>query len=311
MPNPPLPYVESTCAGPSSVDKGGGAAAVHRATAARHTAARQHEKARRRRDTVVLYRRRTRDGNAFRAAPAGVGERAGRVLGLTTRALALRLLWTWRLNGLLLLVLSAVGLAVVVAVAVDSLRPRPDEPLTNVAGADLDQRDLRLGDFRAIAGTTLLHAELAAPAEYVGPGSKGYSGAVHNLLFFDTTTKKAHWLLPADDQLLRSTTFLMDPPSARWDTSGSSEDPKAVALAILLEVERPGDGPSTRSLAVAAPDGRGLATIAATSSGLLGHHQASKDVTFVFYVSDGSARVLDLDPITRTVRSDEVLSVDD
>jgi hypothetical protein len=85
-----------------------------------------------------------------------------------------------------------------------------------------------------------------------------------------------------------------------------------VAIALLLEIERPREAAATggpsRSLAIASPDGRGVTPIAESIGGLLGHHQPNADSAFVFYVSDGAARVLDLDPTAKKVRSDLLLS---
>ena len=114
--------------------------------------------------------------------------------------------WVWRINGLLLLALGLVAVVGAVAlifnIALFWSRDRPEQRLTQVAGANLTAQDLRLGDFRRIAGTQFLYARLAPPSEYIGSGSSGGLGTAHNLLFFDTVTKKAHWLLPDNDQTL-------------------------------------------------------------------------------------------------------------
>ena len=63
-----------------------------------------------------------------------------------------------------------------------------------------------------------------------------------------------------------------------------------------------------RSLIVATPDGQTSITTADAIDRVLGHYQSRKDSVLVFYVANGSVRVLDLDPIARVVRSDEPLS---
>jgi hypothetical protein len=50
-----------------------------------------------------------------------------------------------------------------------------------------------------------------------------------------------------------------------------------------------------------------MAPIAQSIQGVLGYHHARADALFVFYVSEGAARVLDVDPLARTVRSDTAL----
>lgn len=223
--------------------------------------------------------------------------------------------WVWRVNSLLLLVLGLVGVvgtvAIVFNVGLFWSRQRPEQQLTKVAGTNLGQEDLRLGNFREIAGTEFLYAELASPSKYIGSGSSGGLGSARNLLFFNVSTKRAHWLLPDNGQTIESFSFLMDPPGARYgycDDEAQKRD--QVAIAILLELrpaERSPDETVSRTLAIAPPDGRTLTTIAKATEGLLGHHQPSKESVLVFYVSGGAARVLDVDISTRKVRSDSLL----
>lgn len=223
--------------------------------------------------------------------------------------------WVWRLNGLLLLVVALVvvvgGGALILNSALFWSRERPAQRLANVAGADLGAKKLRLGNFHPIAGTQLLYAELEAPSNYIGSGSIGSRGSARNLLFFDIGTKKAHWLLPDNNQTIESFAFLMDPPTARYMyNDGEAQTRKQVALAILLELQR--DDPSTpdgasRRLAIAPPDGRTIALLADSTEGLLGYHQPGRDSVLVFYVSAGAARVLDADPGARKVRSNAPL----
>ena len=64
--------------------------------------------------------------------------------------------WVWRLNGLLILGLALAGTALAVVIAfnigVFASEKRPDQQLSEVAGAKLGADELRLGDFRAIEG---------------------------------------------------------------------------------------------------------------------------------------------------------------
>jgi hypothetical protein len=225
--------------------------------------------------------------------------------------------WVWRINGLVLLALGIAGLVGAMALAFNVAlfwsRDRPDQQVTQVAGADLNAENLRLADFRTIAGTQFLYAVLAPPSEYIGSGSSGGLGLARNLLFFDMNSKKAHWLFPNNDQIVKSFFFLMDPPGSPYAyDDGEARKPEQVAVAILLELEplpkKPSAHDHARSLAIATAEGRDLTSIAQPISGLLGYHQLSKESTFVFYVSDGAARVLDVDPTARKVNSDALLS---
>lgn len=223
--------------------------------------------------------------------------------------------WVWRLNGLLLLVLApvvVVGAAALILNGALFWSPaRPPQQLANVAGADLGAKNLRLGHFRPIAGTQLLYAALETPGRYMGSGSTGSAGSARNLLFFDISTKKAHWLLPDNNQTIESFTFLMDPPAERYMyNDGEAQTRNQVAVAILLELQR--DDPSaphaaSRRLAIAPPDGRTVAALADSTDALLGYHQPGRNTVLVFYLSSGTARVLDADPATGKVRSNAPL----
>ena len=224
-------------------------------------------------------------------------------------------IWIWRINGVLLFALAVLGVvgaaALVFNTALFWSRERPEQQLTNVAGADLGAKDLRLGDFRAVAGTQFLYAPLASPSKYIASGSSRGLGSARNLLFFDIKTKKAHWLFPDNRQTIDSFSFLMDPPGTRYMyDDGEAQKRDQVTVGILLELQRNDpatvDGPS-RSLALASPDGRAVTSIAQSTEGLLGYHQPSKESVLIFYVSCGGARVLDADVATGKVHSDVLL----
>lgn len=105
----------------------------------------------------------------------------------------------------------------------------------------------------------------------------------------------------------------MDPPGVRYGyEDGEAYERKQVAIALLVEIleQRPGAPAEadSRSLVIASPDGRASTTIAQSIQGLLGYHQVGKDSLLVFYVSSGAARVLDVDPVARAVRSDTPLT---
>jgi len=224
--------------------------------------------------------------------------------------------WVWRINGLVLLLLGVAGLVGTIALFFNLglfwARDRSDQQLTQVAGTDLSAKDLRLSDFRPISGTAFLYATLAPPSEYIGSGSSGGLGSARNVLFFDMTSKETHWLLPDNEQVIQSYAFFMDPPGFPYggdDGEGRKRD--RIAISLLLELKPSGataPGASSRSLALASADGRNVTAIAKSIGGLLGYHQASAESAFVFYVSGGVARVLDVDPTTRKVRSDALLS---
>jgi len=105
----------------------------------------------------------------------------------------------------------------------------------------------------------------------------------------------------------------MDPPGNRYlFEDGEARKRDQLALAILVEVQKPeahgANKSGGRTLAVASADGNSVTPIADSIEGLLGYHQASRESALVFYVKDGSARVLELDPVSRVVLSDAPLS---
>jgi hypothetical protein len=227
--------------------------------------------------------------------------------------------WVWRVNGVLLLVIAALGImggiALLAMMAAES-REIPEQRLAKVAGADLASQDARLEEFAKVVGTELLFAPLREHRDSFG--SSGYGdglGSAQNLLFFDTATRKAHWLLSGSEQSIPSYSFLTDPPTCSrygWSDCGTQDRPETT-LALLLEIQprsRETDAGEPRSLAVASPDGLSITKIAESTQGLLGHHQVSRDSVFVFYVKDSAARVLELDPVARIVKSDALLSAE-
>lgn len=217
----------------------------------------------------------------------------------------------------MILGVALLGLIVAAGAAINlALSAKPDQPedrLVHVAGTDLGGKDLRLTGFTPIAGGSLLYATLAQQDEYMSSGfSKGYRTS-RNVLFFDTQTKKAHWLFAKHDQEIPSFVFLKQPPGTGhlWETGEPTKEGQRV-VGIIAEIEalkREGGGPpSGRDIGIVAPDGRSFKALVKSSQGLLGYHQAGESTVFIFYVSGGEARVLDLNLASGEVRSDSVLS---
>jgi hypothetical protein len=227
--------------------------------------------------------------------------------------------WVWRLNGLAFLGVALVGLIAAVGVAINlALYSEPDRPesrLVQVAGTDLGDKNLRLTGFTPIAGGSLLYATLAEQDDSMSSNfSKGYRTS-RNVLFFDTQTKRAHWLLAKHDQEIPSLVFLKQPPGSgyMWETGESTKEGQRV-VGILAETqplsrEASGTG-AGRDIAFAAPDGRTSKTLVKASQGLLGYHQAGASTVFIFYVARGEARVLDLNLASGEVQSDAALTTE-
>ena len=225
--------------------------------------------------------------------------------------------WIWRANGIALLILSLGGLialvSLVVNIGVFASRERPEKKITEIAGTSIDYNTLRFGDFREIKGTPLLYAPLGTKSEYIGSGSSVGVANARNLLFFDTTTQKAHWLLDDNDEAIQSMSFLTDPPKCQYRDAAYSEcEASKVTIALLVELNptrQGGKAPgSSRRIAIAAPDGTDMRDLATDADGLLGFHLLDGSKAIVFYSKAGTVRFMDIDVTKRTLRSDEVLS---
>lgn len=230
--------------------------------------------------------------------------------------------WIWRANGLALLVLSIAGvvaLALLVAnVGLFAARERPEENVTEVAGTTIESAALRFGNFDEIIGTSLLYAPLGTESEYIGSGSSGGVANTRNLLFFDSVTKKAHWLLKGNHEFIHTYSFLTDAPGCAHSGDDSEQcEASRVAIALLLQIEsEPAAAKKTgstgsRRIAIAAVDGTDVRELVTGADGLRGVHSIDSTRTLVFYAKAGAVRVLDIDPRTRTLRSDEKLSAQD
>jgi hypothetical protein len=223
--------------------------------------------------------------------------------------------WIWRINGLLILGLSSIGFvaacAMIFDIGVFSSQHRTDDEVKSIAGTDLSAENLRIGEFREIRGTTFLYARLAAPTQYIGSGSSDAGvGEARNLLFFDTTTKAAHWLLPSNNQRILGFSFITDTP--RSDDCEYRRNERCAVQAILVELdpttERDETSSAKRTVAVASSDGRNLTTVASNVDALLGHHLVARNSLIAFYSASGAVKVLEIDPVSHETRSDIVLS---
>lgn len=230
--------------------------------------------------------------------------------------------WIWRVNGVALFVLSIAGvvtLALLVAnVGIFATRERPEENVTEIAGTRIESTALRLGDFNEIIGTSVLYAPLGTESEYIGSGSSGGVANSRNLLFFDTATKKTHWLLRDNNESIRTFSFLTDPPECSYRRGDSSEcEASRVAIALLLEIEpdmaaaKKAGVTGSRRIAIAAVDGTDMQELVAGADGVRGVQSIDGSRTLVFYAKAGAVRVLDIDPQQRALRADDKLSAED
>jgi hypothetical protein len=229
--------------------------------------------------------------------------------------------WIWRINGVLLLGTCVAGIVALLSLTRGMFVGVEDAPpgaITNVAGTDLTAESLMLRPFEPIKGTSLMVAPLDGRPESSMGSSVAYSfgggGQARNLLFFDITTRKAHWLLKGNDQHIGQVTYITDPPLEGCGYAGGPSCSVAVTTqAILLQIgpRAPGGAVATSRIAIASPDGRQGETIVNDSDGLLGSRKASPTTLLVFYSVKGVARVAEVDVLARRVVSDAVLAAQD
>lgn len=223
--------------------------------------------------------------------------------------------WVWRINALILLAIAVFALIGVGVIAYDigifANRDRPQAQVAEVAGTDLVAGELKLGSFGVIAGTDYLYAELAAPSRYIGSGSSDGLGTARNLLFFDTKSKKAHWLFENTDSDILSWRMVYNEPRRNMT---DEKEARLYVVGMILQIAEHEDDPSPdrlRDLVFVSADGKEVAPLAESIDSQLGQYHTDSETVFIFYVRDGSVNVLDVDTTNAVVRSDSPLSVED
>jgi len=216
--------------------------------------------------------------------------------------------WVWRITGLLLLLLVLYG-AVSMVGASRSMRQVPDGEATigRLDRPDQHEVALKLGGFAALPGTSMLYAQLGSEGPQVGSLSSSYTPTdLRNLLFFDTASRRAHWLLDDNAQSLAALSVIGEPDPLR--THGSSSDSRALGLLFLsrpAETDHKGD--ATWDIRLSSVDCHQLKTLANGVNTLLDHQLTNDHALLVFYAKRGVVHVLDVDPVTRELRSDQTL----
>ncbi len=110
----------------------------------------------------------------------------------------------WRVNAVgifLVVVLAVVGLSATLLSELFRSSRRAQVAAPEVVPREAGKPELRLGDFMAIEGTQVVHAELME----MGEGSfslKGSRSTSRNILFVDTRDGKSWWLLPHSDSVI-------------------------------------------------------------------------------------------------------------
>jgi hypothetical protein len=220
--------------------------------------------------------------------------------------------WVWRINGLLLLALVLYGAINIIGIFV-SARDHERAPVGTATIGRLDQPDrhqavLRLGSFEKLSGTSVLYAQLGSEGASTGVLSSSFTPTdIHNLLFFDSMSRQAHWLFDGNTQTITALSVISMAAAAQ--AQDAKPDCQAMGLLFLSHpVQADNQGNAPWDIGFASVDGRQFKTLATGVDTLLGHRLTDGHTLLVFYAKQGTAHVLDIDPATREIRSDKPLA---
>jgi len=220
--------------------------------------------------------------------------------------------WVWRINGVIVLiavVTCLVGLAILIADIGGFGRNEANrDELADVAGANLGDEDLELGGFRRIGESNYMYATLAARSGFSGSGSG--RGNAHNWLFFNVDSRKAHWLFPNSREEILDHQFLYQ-YADEVEEPDSEREKIVVGIIMLLSEGNSEDQPTrARRMILVSTDGKNVDILAESVDRLRDYFYVDPESHLLLYSAQGSIRIMDLNPITATVSSDAVLSVE-
>jgi hypothetical protein len=166
--------------------------------------------------------------------------------------------YLWRTNGVLIFLatgtLCALGVALLLSEAsCNARRGRAEEAAPPVAGDA--KSDLYLGPLTRVEGSDVLRGELLAHRGGLGIGSGSYGTETRNILYLDTHSAKARWLLEDSGHVIAKEISV-------WTEEPGSTERRQVAVLALVK-------PLTSDIAVVAgtllifdPEGRRISTVA-------------------------------------------------
>lgn len=220
--------------------------------------------------------------------------------------------WVWRVNGLIVLVAAVTCLVGLTLLIVDISgigrgESNRDE-LADVAGANLGDEDFQLGGFRRIGETNYMYATLAAQSGFSGSGSG--RGNARNWLFFNIESRKAHWLFADSREEIIDYQFLYQYEDDDINDESEREKVAVGILMLLAERQNEGEAAEARRMILVSTDGKKTDIVAERVDRLRDYFYVDLESHLILYSAEGSIRIMDLNPITATVTSDEVLSAD-
>lgn len=216
--------------------------------------------------------------------------------------------WIWRINGLMLLALIALGIYIAYGAShvQDDARAQASVAMegnvTPSRKSGKQDTDLRLGLMLSLSGTPMLYAPLKAPND---PTSLSFDGTIpartHNVLFFNIATQREHWLFKDNHQVISRPEVLQRDDLAR----AHDRPPTRQAIGMIFGVHPDNDRSRLWNIDLASVDGLHLTTLARDVDGMMGFHfTPDAQSLLVFYTARGKAWVLDVD-----LESQKVVSI--
>jgi hypothetical protein len=161
--------------------------------------------------------------------------------------------YLWRANAILIFV--ATGIACLAATSVllsevgcNARRRRAAEAAPAVI-ADPKER-LYLGPLKRVEGTDVLRAELLAARHGLGVSSGGYGTDTRNILYFDSDSNTARWLLPDSSRVISDETVLWS------DVDDESKTRRQLAVVVLVKMKADDSELGTGVLRIMDPEAR-------------------------------------------------------
>lgn len=210
--------------------------------------------------------------------------------------------WIWRINGLIILcagLLAIVSLSLALGLGVrDRLAPRQVE---NVAKpAHTANTELKLGNFTAVRGTSVLSAPLEAQQDYRLNLSSKAASSTRNYLFYNPLSHDFYWLKPNHDELITDSQVLPHPD----DPAAAPKTLRAVVYTLISQ-DTDQDGHLTledrQDIAVADPNGKRFAVVLPQVDGLKGLSLLSPQKAVLLYMQQSQLQAAEIDLGSRKV----------
>jgi hypothetical protein len=139
----------------------------------------------------------------------------------------------WRFNGIVIAAAGVMAIIVMVFVSYKIAREvfgrRSVSSVVNVVQERTHRESLSLSRFSRIQGSSLVAAQLEAEQEFQSSYYSKAGSSSRNYLFFDTSSKTSHWLLPTNSSLILTNHEILE------DTSKVNREERKI-VALLYEV---------------------------------------------------------------------------